>query len=54
MVGYGRVPKDTISIEVIIIIIVALGIPALLIFLGSFYVTYKKKPWQSIARGIRR
>jgi hypothetical protein len=54
VVGFGRVPHDTISTEVIIIIAVALGVPALLIFFGSFYVTYKKKPWQNIARGIKR
>ena len=54
VVGFGRVPTDTISIEVIIIIIVALGIPAILVFLGGFYVTYKKKPWQNVGRGFRR
>ena len=52
--GFGKVPRDTISTVVIIIIAVALGVPALLIFIGSFYVTYKKKPWQNVTRGIER
>ena len=54
MVGFGKVPRDTISTEIIIVIIVALGIPVGLILLGAVYVTYKKKPWQNVARGIHR
>ena len=54
VLGFGRAPKDKISIEVVIIIIVSIGVPALLIFLGSFYVMYKKKPWRNIGRGIKR
>lgn len=48
--GFGDVPRDTISLEVIIIIIVALGIPAVLIFIAALYVTYKKKPWQYVSK----
>ncbi len=50
IIGYGKVPEDSISSVVIITIIVGLGIPAVLVLLGFIYVVISKKPWQNAQR----
>ena len=48
MLGYGIVPQDELSLQVIIAILVGLGVPVIFIFIGAIYVIYKKKPWENV------
>ena len=52
MLGYGIVPQDELSLQVIIAILVGLGIPVIFIFIGAIYVIYKKKPWESVKQRL--
>jgi len=54
VLGYGRVPQDTLSFQVIITIIVGLGVPVLFILIGGIYVIYKKKPWENVSQWVSR
>ena len=54
VVGFGQVPKDTYSSVIIITILVGVGVPVVLVFLGGIYVFIKKKPWQNVQRLISR
>ena len=52
--GYGQPPEDSISVAVLATIIAGLGIPAVLVLLGAAFVVYKRRPWQNVARLLRR
>lgn len=52
MLGYGQVPQDELSLQVIIAILVGLGVPVIFIFIAAIYVIYKKKPWENVKQRL--